>query len=399
MMPLWDPFAEENFGNPYPMYHRLRAHAPVFQSQSGDFVITGYEEVKSVLLDAKNFRVGNRYEWISRQVQYLESKSENLSGITDAMRSFVVLMNEPEHTVIRKLLMDAWDDRNVTSIITQNIHILLANTKNEFDLMRAFAMPLPVMTMAEIMGMPKEDYNNLKRIASKLILCLDMYTSFKTLVTINEAAHQFIDYINDYLDYREANLSTDLTSKIILLARKRNLNLTRKELASMLIFLFMAGEETTVNLIGSGVLNLMDDSNKLDEIRHDPRKWDYALEEILRFESPVQLAGRIANNNTRLSGVDIPKDSTLTLSLAAANRDPVIFHQPDQFNIDRNPKNHLAFGAGVHFCLGNWLAKIQWKLALKELFNQFPNLKLSGTPQWSPTLSIRGLIALPVQKT
>lgn len=380
------------------MYHQLRAQSPVFKSQSGDFILTGYEVIKSVLLDSETFRVGNRYEWIARQVQYLESKSENLSGITDAMGSFVVLMNAPEHTIIRKLMVDAWEDHAVESIIKKNIDFLLSNVKPEFDLMQQFAIPLPVMTMAEIMGMPMKDYAQLKEIASQLILCLDMYTSFKTLVTINEAAHQFMAYIDQYLDYREANLSTDLTSRIIILARKRELSLSRKQLTSMIIFLFMAGEETTVNLIGSGALNLLADNEQLSQIKSNPKKWDYALEEILRYESPVQLAGRIANKDVRLADIEIPKESTLTLSLGAANRDPAIFSNPDVFDINRNPKNHLAFGAGVHFCLGNWLAKLQWKLAMKELFDRFPNLKLSGKPKWSPTLSIRGLTSLPVHQ-
>lgn len=396
MKQLWDPFASENFNNPYPMYDRIREVSPVFKSQSGDFVLTGYDVIKSVLLDAETFRVGNRYEWITRQVQYLETKSENLSGITDAMRSFVVLMNAPEHIIIRKLMVDAWEDHALESIIKKNIDFLLDKVKRDFDLMKEFATPLPVMTMAEIMGMPKEDYARLKKIASQLILCLDMYTSFKTLVTINKAAHQFIDYIDQYLDYREANLSTDLTSRIISLARKRELDLSRKQLTSMFIFLFMAGEETTVNLIGSAALNLITDREKLAQINNDPKKWEHALEEILRFESPVQLVGRIANRNVQVAGIDIPKESTLTLSLGAANRDPAMFHKPDYFDINRNPKNHLAFGAGVHFCLGNWLAKMQWKLAMKELFDRFPNLKLAGKPHWSPTLSIRGLISLPV---
>lgn len=395
-MKLWDPYAKVHGDNPYPMYDRLREEAPVYKSQSGDFIVTGYNEVKSILLNAEIFRVGNRFEWINRQVKYLENKDENLTAITEAMNSFLVQMNPPDHTILRKLIIDAWDNKVVDKIILQNIDDLLGSTKKDFDLVKEFASPLPVLTMSKIMGLPKEDYQELKELTTDLLKCLDMYTSFKTLVQINKAAKSLMEYFDSYIDYRETNLSDDLTSKIILLARTRNIQLSRKQLISVCIFLFMAGEETTINLIGTGTYHLINNKPELESIMADARLWDIAVDEVLRFESPVNLVGRIANTDFSINGVQIKKEDTITLCIGAANRDPSVFPSPELLQINRHPKHHLAFGAGVHFCLGSWLARHQWKLAMRELFNRFPQLKQSGEHKWNPMLSIRGLSSLPV---
>lgn len=394
-MKLWDPYSSQE--NPYAMYDRLREVAPVYQTQTGDFVLTGYKEIRSVLFDDTTFRVGNRYEWISRQVVYLENKEENLTAIVEAMNSFLVQMNGADHAMIRSLVVDAWDNHEVEYMIRENIDELLNSIRgNRFDLIKDFASPLPVMTMARIMGMPKEDYRKLKAISADLLLCLDMYTSFKALVKINSAATEFISYIQKYLEFRMKNRGPDLVSKIIQLAQERSIELEERQLISICIFLFMAGEETTINLIGTGFYNCSNLNLPSGSI-FTSDALDAVLNEALRYDSPVQLVGRVANHDTVINGTPIPKESTLTLSLGAANRDPAIFPTPSQFDITRNPKNHLAFGAGTHFCLGSWLAKIQWKLALTQLYSHFPTISVDGTPTWSPMLSIRGLASLPVK--
>lgn len=398
MSKLWDPFNLEYIGNPYPMYNQLREQDPIHRAQSGDFVVSDYAGVKGVLLDSKNFRVGNRFEWISRQVHYLKNKDEDLTGITAAMNSFLVQMNGQEHAELRNLIVEAWSDHNVSEIIETNICQLFQKLNPKFDLINDFAAPLPVMTMANIMGMKPEDYAYLKSLTSDLFLSLDMYTSFKTLVQIDKASRSFMEYVSDYLDYREHHLSTDLTSKILLLAKSKNIKLSRKQLISACIFLFMAGEETTVNLIGTAALNIIAHKDQLGNLKKNPLLWDTAVDEALRYESPVQLAGRIANNDVVLNGVKIKKESTLTLCIGSANRDPKIFNDPEKFDISRNAKNHLAFGAGVHFCLGSWLAKLQWKMALKSLFKEHSDLQIAGNPSWNPMLSIRGLKSLPMSK-
>jgi len=284
----------------------------------------------------------------------------------------------------------------VDHILKSNIDELLAKCEKSFDLVKDFAEPLPAMTMTRIMGMPFQDYNFLKQVAQGVLRSLDMYMSFKDLVRIDIASKQFIDYLNRYLDYRESNLSNDLVSKVILQYRLRNKAVSRKQMISICIFLFMAGEETTVNLIGTGILNLTNHPDQRNSLVSDSKLLDSAVDEALRYESPVQLLGRIANRDLELNGVSIKKNDTLTLCIGSANRDPEIFNEPDRFDINRNAKNHLAFGAGIHFCLGSWLAKRQWKMATMEILNRFPHLKIIEPPTWTTMLSVRGLASLKV---
>lgn len=396
MTKLWDPYGVGNRPNPYPMYDRLREVAPVYRSQSGDIVVTGYQEVKTVLLSHETYRVGNRYEWIQRQVRYLENREEDLTAIMAAMNSFLVQMNGHPHKSIRSLIMDAWDNKQVDDIIKSNIDMLLTKVDSSFDLVHDFAAPLPVMTMARIMGIPLEDYKFLKNQTSNLILSLDMYTSFKTLVRINAAAQTLMSYFKDHITYKTKHPSDDLTSKIIAIGNARGLDLTTEVLASICIFLFMAGEETTINLIGTGAFSLMSNRDQLKTLLENDSMFEDATDEALRFESPVHLAGRIANADTQLAGIEVKKDDTLTLCIGAANRDPRQFPSPHLFDIDRKAKHHLAFGAGIHFCLGSWLARTQWKIAIKELFNRFQDLRIQSAPEWNPMLSIRGLKSMPV---
>lgn len=396
MSRLWDPFADHHRANPYLMYERLRVESPIHRSQSGDLVLTRYADIRNVLQNTEDFRAGNRKEWIERQVTYLHNKGEDFKAVTDAMSSFVVMMNPPEHTQLRAIIMEAWDDHNVELIIKSNIDELLTSCGRSFDLVRDFAEPLPVMTMTRIMGMPFEDYNFLKKVAQGVLRSLDMYLTFKDLVKIDAASKQFMEYLNQYLNYREANPSTDLVSKIIRQYRLKNIPVSRKQMLSICIFLFMAGEETTVNLIGSGLHTLLNHPHQHATLVSDPSLLDNAVDEALRYESPVQLVGRIANKNLELNGVSINKDDTLTLSLGAANRDPEMFTEPNQFDIHRNAKHHLAFGAGIHFCLGSWLAKKQWKLAMQEILLRFPQLRIVEPATWNTMLSVRGLTSLKV---
>lgn len=393
---LWDPFADHHRTNPYLMYERLRTESPIHRSQSGDLVLTRYADIRNVLQNTEDFRAGNRKEWIERQVTYLHNKGEDFKAVTDAMNSFIVMMNPPEHTQLRAIIMEAWDDHDVDLIIKSNIDELLMLPGKSFDLVRDFAEPLPVMTMTRIMGMPLQDYHFLKQVATGVLRSLDMYLTFKDLVKIDTASKQFMEYLNRYLDYREANPSTDLVSKIILQYKQKNIPVSRKQMLSICIFLFMAGEETTVNLIGSGLHSLLNHPQQHATLVSDPSLLDNAVDEALRYESPVQLVGRIANRDVELNGVAIKKEETLTLSLGAANRDPEMFAEPDQFDIHRNAKHHLAFGAGIHFCLGSWLAKKQWKLAMQEILLRFPRLKIVEPATWNTMLSVRGLTSLKV---
>ena len=394
MTRIWDPYAKENIVNPYQMYDRMRSEAPVFRAQTGEWIITKYEDVFN-LLGHKDFHVGNRLEWMKRQLDYLKDDRVDFQSIVDAMNSFLVLLNPPQHTRVRAMLTAAWNDHEVEGTIKIHIDNLLGKAKGDFDVIDDFAMPLPVMTISSIMGIEVGEYRKMKSLSERMIQSFNLYTSLKELVIISKAAKEFIQFFKEYIHYRRKNLGTDLVSKILIQNADNPEPLTDEELISTCIFLFVAGEETTVNLIGNGVLALQDNLPAWEDLVNDPEKASMAVNEILRYDSPVQLVGRIASKDYELGGHLIPKNSAVTLMIGAANRDAEKFDHPHQFNLHRTFKQHLAFGRGKHFCLGAWLAKLQGELALKALVERYPNLRKKHQElKWNDHLAVRGLSSL-----
>lgn len=393
---LWKPWDEGNFQHPYPMYNLLRQEDPIHQAQTGEWIVTRYDDVRSILKDPR-FVVGNRLDWVKRGIQYLNNKDTDFQAILDAMNSFLLFLNPPQHTRVRKFITTQWNDYVLEELIEENIKelILQLPTRN-FDVVTDFAQQLPALTMTRILGIPTTDYKILKAYARALIKALDLYISVKDLVTVHQASHDFIRYFSVLV--REQQFSPNgLLAKIIRENKKQTEPLEENELISICIFLFTAGEETTSSLIGTGTLNLLRHADQLNELHQTPHQWDLAIDELLRFDPPVQLLGRIASEDIDFQGNIIRKGNTATLCLGGANRDPSVFANADTLLLTRQQNRHLAFGSGIHFCLGDWLGKLQGKLALKKLIDRYPQLKLSeGELQWNKNLAIRSLSSLPV---
>ena len=397
MKHLWDPFNKQNFKNPYPMYHKLRSIDPIYHAQTSEWIFTKYDDIKTVLHE-KRFVVGNRLEWMKKGIHYFKNKNIDFQPIADAMNCFVLLLNPPQHTRVRRLMITAWNDRQVTGIISEYIDQLLHPVKKgSFDLINDYALPLPSMTISRIMGLPLKDFLKLKALSLGILQSMNLYISYKKLVEINRAAKEFIEYLSNYVQFRRPNLKNDLVSKIIKLNAEDHEPLTDQQLISICIFLFVAGGETTVSLVGTGTLNLLTNPQQFEKLNNHMELMPRTVEELLRFDSPVQLIGRIASEDCEFGGKGIKKGDTLTLCLGAANRDPEIFPDPDLLDIERWPNHHLSFGTGIHRCMGDWLAKIQGRLALTALFKNFPGLTLKKVPvRWNSHLAVRQLETLPV---
>jgi len=397
MKRLWDPYAPQNIRNPYLMYDRMRSEAPVFKAQTGEWILTRYDDVSHVLA-SDDFIVGNRLEWMKRQLNYLHNNRVDFQAIVDAMHSFVVLLNPPQHTRVRELVSKAWSDHQVEAIIHENIDVLFNKIDKEFDLITDFAIPLPVMTICRIMGIEDEDYKKLKVLSAEMVRSLNLYTSLKDLVTISKASGTFITYFKEYIDFRKNHLEDDLVSKIMIANQNTDEPLTDPELISICIFLFVAGEETTVNLIGNGMLALFENEEVFNQLRESPELSSEAVNEFLRYDAPVQLVGRIAASDLEIDGLSIPRESTITLAIGAANRDPQKFDHPHKLSFDRTFKQNLAFGRGRHFCLGAWLAKVQARIAFETLITTFPTIQMKQQElRWNDHLAIRGLRSLRVE--
>ncbi len=397
MTRLWDPYAPANIRNPYKMYDRLRDEAPVYQSQTGEWILTRYDDVFDVLGN-DDFVVGNRLEWMKRQMDYLKDDRVDFEAIVEAMHSFLVLLNPPEHGRIRERVSKAWSDHNVEDIIDQNIQNLLIGINGRFDLVNDFAVPLPVMTICRIMGIDLSEYKKLKGLSEQMIRSFNLYNSLKDLVTISKAARQYVEYFREYIKYRKQHIGDDLVSKILVLNNESDDPLSEAELISTCIFLFVAGEETTVNLIGNGMLALLQNLHSRDQLVEKPELTGEAVNEFLRYDAPVQLVGRIAGKEHRIDGHLIPKGSTLTLVVGAANRDPEKYQNPNELSFNRSFKQNLAFGRGKHFCLGAWLAKVQGRLAVEALLDRCPKMHMEEQELvWNTHLAVRGLRSLWVK--
>jgi pimeloyl-[acyl-carrier protein] synthase len=394
---LWRPFAAENVFDPYPMYQKLREKDPVHLAQTREVIISRYEDVRTIL-KSNVFETGNRLEWLKRGIEYLQKKEEDLTAINTAINSFILMLNPPQHTRIRNFVASAWNDKDVDAIIKKSISKTLSLVaESQFDAIIEYAQPLSVFTICEILGIDGTQHRYLKDLGLQMSRAVDLYPSLKDLVQINQAAQAFIKFFAVHVAEKKANPDQALLSKLIQKNHEENIGLQQQELISIAIFLFIAGQETSSALIGNGVNLLMRHPEELEKLRGNWPLVNQAVEEILRYDSPVQLLGRIASEEVSLGDKIVHKGASVTLVVGSANRDGSIFEQPDRFNIERKPNRHLSFGSGIHFCLGDWLARRQAQLAIEAFFTEFKNISMiSDQPKWNKNLAIRSLQSLPV---
>lgn len=391
---LWRPFDRQHIANPYEMYRQLRERDPVHLSQTNEWIVTHYEDTRHVLR-SPDFLVGNRFEWLKKGIGYFKYKDMDFTSIEQAMQGFILFLNPPHHTRIRKFIHQVWNGRDVESIIAQNLQKVFDNHNGRLDLIHDLGKPLPAMTIGRILGLAEKDYLYLKQLGSVMIKALDLYISFKDILQINEAAGNFMTYFENVIHEKEKNPDEGIISKLVQLNKQENV-LDDHELISTCILLFIAGEETSVSLMGTGLYNLLSHPERMFRLRADRSLVPLAIEELIRYDAPVQIVGRIAGKDTELHGRQIKAGDTLTVCLGSANRDPQVFDQADEFIIDRDPNKHLGFGGGAHYCLGDWLARIQTRLTIETLLDRYKTIELvNHEPQWNNNLAIRCITSLP----
>lgn len=393
---LWKPFDRTHIANPYAMYKRLREEDPVHFSQTGEWIITRYEDTRNILRSS-DFQVGNRFEWFKKGIGYFKYKDLDFSNIEAAMKGFILFLNPPHHTRIRKFIHQIWNSREVEAIIHKNLETLLPIKSDSFDLIKELGKPLPALTIGKILGLPEEDYLYLKEQGSVMIKSLDLYLSFKDIVRINEAAGNFIAYFKKIIAQKEKNPDDGILSKLVHLNKQENV-LDGDELISSCILLFIAGEETSMSLMGTGLYNLLSRPDDFNVLRNNPDMIPAAIEELLRYDAPVQIVGRVVGKTTEVGGKTIRQGENLTICLGSANRDPAVFERADEFIINRNPNKHLGFGGGAHYCMGDWLARIQTQLMIQALLDRYKSIELiSPSLHWNSNLTIRCLTELPAK--
>ncbi len=374
------------------MYERLRREDPVHRSQTGEFIITRYADVRHVL-KSSDFRSGNRLDWLTLGIEYFKNRDEDLGNIYKAVNSFVLFMNPPDHMTIRNFVMKAWDDREVEGMITDVVEQQLQGLSGSFDVVKDFAQPVPALVICNILGIPIDEFEYLRALGVKMVRSLDLYHSMKDLMELNDASGEFVKYFTETIRRKPTK---GLLGKLVS-ANEREKLLREEQMISIAIFLFIAGEETTTNSISTALHDFIR-TNTYQQLRTDPALLrTTALEEFFRYNGPVHLLGRISKKETKIGNEQIPINTPLTLAIASANRDEEEFQNAGSLNIHRAPNPHLAFGYGTHFCLGEWLGKLQTRIALEKFISKFRNAKVEQQAiTWQKNIAVRGMTSLIV---
>lgn len=372
--------------NPFPTYRRLRERGPVVSSRLPFHAATTRAAVHRVLRD-RAFGVAPPSEMA-------------VPDQFDVMDLSFLQRDPPDHTRLRKLAKPAFSPRRMEDyrLVIQKIADDLidgAVRRGGFDLMRDFAQPLPIMVISHLLGVPEEDRADFDRIGNVIGAALDGARSARQLGRIRRATADLDALLERLMVQRRSDPREDVVSDLV--AHFDEGALTAAELGSMFRLLLVAGFETTVNLIGNGTMALLRHRQEWERLVDDPEMAAGAVEEILRYDSPVQLTGRWARADTEVEGVPIGAGQQVICLLGSANRDPEHFDDPDRFDITRpEAAEHLAFSGGTHYCLGAPLARLEGQIALRTLSRRVPGLRPTAMPTRRDTLTVRGLATFPV---
>ncbi|MGG3641316.1 cytochrome P450 [Bacillus gobiensis] len=385
--------SHEFLTNPYLIYDKLRSKHPIFKEHSFKYpgwYVTGYEEAVAVLKDT---RFKNRIPLTQTSKKY-----EHLKSIQNDMMLF---KNQHDHKRLRMMVSKVFTPNVVERyrpFIEETVNDLLNQVQNKksMDVVSDFAFPLASLIIAKILGVPAEERYQFREWTVSLIQTIDFTRSRKTLANGNHTTKMLIVYFKQLINKRKHIPQNDLISMLIL-EEEQGGKLTDEELLATCILLVIAGHETTVNLISNSVLALLNHPEQLMKLKENPSIIKMAVEEFLRYESPTQMTARIASEDTEMNGITIKKSEQVYILLGAANRDPKKFIDPNVLDITRNPNPHLAFGYGIHFCLGSSLARLEAQIAIVTLLQRMDNLQLV-TPDlhWRNLMGFRSLQELQI---
>lgn len=406
----FDPRLPEFIADPYSFYRRYRGRGPV--EINGDWNLFAYADCAAVLKDVR-FAA----DW--RRVAPPDAEPATATeptptepaqpaagrGPADAYAAladaWLLSRDPPDHTRLRALVTKAFTPRMIQRLrprIQAFADELLDAAHAEggsVDLIATYAFPLPVTVIAELLGVPAADHESFRAWSRPIAQAIDLVQDEDTFTQAGRATMELAAYLRGIIAERRKRPMDDLISSM-LAAEEADARLSDNELLAMCILILIAGHETTVNLIGNGTLALLRHPEQLAALRAQPDLIESAVEELLRYDSPVQQTARVATEDLDVGGRRIERGRWVRIWLGAANRDPAVFADPDRLDLTRAPR-HLSFGQGIHFCLGSALARTEGQIAINTLFRRAPNLALAtDEPQWRPAITLRGLKALPV---
>lgn len=399
-MPDFDPFDPNFIMNPYPTFERLRQEVPIFWHESGQmWYAMNHEDVSALLRDRR----------LGRSILHVLSREEvGLPEPNPAYAPFYKLSDNsmfdkepPDHTRLRSLVHKVFTPRRVESLrgqIEKVTNELLDQVEGQghLDLLEDYATPLPVTVIAEMLGIPEADRHLLRPWSQSIVAMYELDHTPEQAERAIQAATDFSDYLRDLAAERRENPQDDLITALVQVEDGGD-KLSVDELISTCVLLLNAGHEATVNVVGNGMLALLRHPEEKERLLQNPELFNSAIEEMMRYDSPLQLFRRWILEDVEYKGHQFKQGQEIALLFGAANRDPNRFENADQFDITRNPNPHITFGGGVHYCLGAPLARLELQVAIPTLLKRFPNLHILGDePQFRNAFVIRGLEAFHV---
>jgi cytochrome P450 len=385
--------------DPFPFLAQLRASEPVYRTTlpggTPVWLVTRYNDVLTLLRDER-FTKNRRRALTPEQARKLPWTPPMFRPLERNMLD----VDPPDHTRLRSLVHKAFTPQLVDNMRSRMQALAdelldMVASRGEMDLIKDYALPLPMTIITEILGVPTKDRDNFHKWSNAVV----SLTSPKPTLRVLPAVWRFIRYLRRFFKVRRRDPRDDLVSALIR-AEEAGDRLSEDELLAMVFLLLIAGQETTVNLIGNGMLALLQNPHQMERLRGDPSLIKSAVEELLRYTSPVLMTTeRYALDNATMHDVTIPRGEMILGVIGSANRDETVFDNPNELNLAREPNKHLSFGQGIHFCLGAPLARMESQIAISTLLERLPNLQLKIDPEslrWRPSMMLRGLQTLPV---
>ena len=389
-------FTDKNFLiDPYPALAEARGIGkPFWHEATGMFLAARHSDANAVL---RNKTLGRIFTPKTPETDWHDFNYLHSDSILDS--------EPPKHTRLKSLVSKAFNPRTITALTPDIERIARSllddcaaklSADGEFDLLGDFAEPLPVKVIAHMLGFPDADDHLLRPWSQSIVKMYEVNPSEAHKAEARAAATEFADYVHGLMKLRQSRPGTDLISTLAA-AEKDGERLSVEELIATCVLLLNAGHEASVNGFGNGIVAALRRPSSMQPLRHDPRTVSRtALEEFLRFDSPLQLFERTATGDTEINGVAIRQGQKVAALLGAANRDPDVFANADSMDLTRESNQHIAFGAGIHFCIGAPLARLEMNISLPALIERFPTLELAGEPTRRPTFVLRGYDMIPV---
>ena len=390
--------SEDYLVDPYSVLAELRAQSPVHKNTDGTFVLTCYADIVQTYRDPMI--------WSSDKRATFKPKFGN-TPLFEHHTNSIVFIDPPDHTRIRRLFQSAFTRKalaafvpRITSLVDEYLNRL--EDQGQMEVVEEFSFCLPIEVVCDLLGVPRQDREFIRGWANAILTALEPTLVQKQLDDGNQAVVDFKQYLRDLIAYRRAHPHDAQDTEVLTIladAEADGKRLTEIELLHQCIFMLNAGHETSTNMITHGIHEMLLNPDQIDLLSENPDLIEPMVEEVLRYQAPIQINNRRANSDQILSGVTIPADTTVHMMINAANRDPAQFSNPDRFDITRRPNRHLSFGLGVHICAGNALARVEAQIAFQRLFRRFPKLALTIPAVIAPRLRFREVSALHVSVT